>query len=113
MERTAETLPQAARSAPDEPRLHGVDGRTRTAKRTRELYHAFLNTIGRETSLAERTLIVDAVALVMESEALAARASRGEPVDADLRVRVQWCPGTCPGSPRLSAAPCSARACGR
>lgn len=79
---------KATASVANSPRLRGVDGRTRTAQRWRALYAEFAAALGHDPSPAERELLVDAAALALDSEMLAASAARGERVDPDLRVRV-------------------------
>jgi hypothetical protein len=78
----------APRSAPDPARLPGVDGRLRSAKRFRALAQELTVALPRPPGPALLPLILDAAALAVESEALAARAASGERIDPDLRVRV-------------------------
>jgi len=68
--------------------LPGVDGRTRRAKRFRSLVDDLTVAIGRPPSPTDRTLILDAAALALESESLAAQAAAGARVDPDVRVRI-------------------------
>ncbi len=87
MNNTPETDHLAATSVAGVP-LPGVDGRTRRAKRFRQLVADISAALGRPPSPTDRTLILDAAALALESESLAAQAAAGARIDPDVRVRV-------------------------
>ena len=89
MQHAAETPPKGPPKVAEVPlRLDTVDGRTRTARRCRTIYADLAAALGREPTPADRALLVDAVVLALESEALAAKTVAGGPTDPDLRVRL-------------------------
>ncbi len=88
-----DTALKAPRSAPGAPEFRpplppGIDRRTRPARRLLALAREFAAVLGRLPSETEAPLVLDAAALALESETLAARAASGEQIDPDLRVRV-------------------------
>jgi hypothetical protein len=75
-------------------RLHrrgrGTDGRTRDAKRFRDLFDAFANSLGGLAGLSEadRSLARMAATLQLRAEAMQADAAKGLDIDAEQLVRV-------------------------
>jgi hypothetical protein len=71
-------------------RLHkkgDADGRSREARRFRDLLHGFCRDLDREPREADRALARQAAALTLEAEALQAKIASGADVDADALVR--------------------------
>lgn len=64
------------------------DGRTRRARRFKELVADFEAGFGSATGPRENALIRQAAAVAVEAEGIQARILRGEPVDTDVLVRV-------------------------
>ena len=64
--------------------LQGIDGRSRTARRFRDLYRAYLS----ETNGAHEELCKQAASLVLQRELLDAAMVRGETVDTLQLVRL-------------------------
>ncbi|MGP9818980.1 hypothetical protein ACTZWW_03100 [Salinarimonas sp. NSM] len=90
-----EPKPEARPMSPDEARRERrrlrervvIDRRTRAARRLAELEAAFLADL-QAPSEADRALAKQAAALTVESERLAARIARSEPVDHEQAVRL-------------------------
>jgi hypothetical protein len=90
-----ETATEARPMSPDEARRERrrlrervvIDRRTRAARRLAELEAAFLADL-QAPSEADRALAKQAAALTVESERLAARIARSEPVDHEQAVRL-------------------------
>ena len=79
-----------ARSAVENgSRLHvqGVDGRSASARRFRDLYQGFCRDLGDDPSEADKALARSAVALAVNGELLQAKLAAGEAVDPDELVR--------------------------
>jgi hypothetical protein len=72
----------SSRSSLSNGRLSGVDGRTKDARRFRDLVEQFSSDVGGVSSEAERQLVKSAATLVIEGEKLQARCAAGEEVDA-------------------------------
>ncbi|MEN3793371.1 hypothetical protein [Fulvimarina sp. MAC3] len=70
--------------------LTGIDGRSASARRFRDLARDFAGELGGEDALTapQRALVRHAAAVVLESEALQAAIVRGEDVDHEQLVRV-------------------------
>jgi hypothetical protein len=70
--------------------LKGVDARSATARRFRDLVDDFTRDLGGEDVLtvADRTLIRQAAAITLQVEQLQAAIIRGEPVDEDKLIRL-------------------------
>jgi hypothetical protein len=70
--------------------LAGVDGRTATARRYRDLIADFARDLGGadRLSTADHGLLRQAATLTLRAEQLQAAVVRGEPVDGDLLVRL-------------------------
>ena len=70
--------------------LAGIDGRSATARRYRDLVMSFADDLGGAVGLteAQRALVFQAASLVVQSEAMASAAIRGELVDAEQTTRV-------------------------
>jgi hypothetical protein len=68
----------------------GIDGRTRPARRFRDLFTAFADSLGGEAGLSEadRALVKMAASLTIQSEAMQADAAKGLDVNAEDLVRV-------------------------
>jgi hypothetical protein len=66
----------------------GVDGRTRPARRHRELVSTLIAELGRAPDAREALLISNAAALVLQGERLTAQAIRGERIDEAAAIRV-------------------------
>jgi len=64
--------------------LGAVDGRSREARRWRDLYHSFLNQTGNKHDQMVRSL----ASLVLRREQLDARIAVGEDIDTDLLLRL-------------------------
>lgn len=67
--------------------LMGVDGRSATARRFRDLVRSYESEF-ESTSEADRNLIRQAALLALKSEQLQAAVVRGEPVDADTLTKL-------------------------
>ena len=79
-----------ARSAVENgSRLHvqGVDGRSASARRFRDLYQGFCRDLGDDPSGADKALARSAAALAVNGELLQAKLAAGEAVDPDELVR--------------------------
>jgi hypothetical protein len=79
-----------ARSAVENgSRLHvrGVDGRSASARRFRDLYQGFCRDLGDDPSESDKALARTAAALATNGEFLQARLAAGEAVDPDALVR--------------------------
>ncbi len=74
----------------DVPYMPRTDGRFRAARRWRTLYSELASTLADDPDAAERTLLVDAASLALESEQMAERAASGERVDPELRLKVSY-----------------------
>ena len=72
------------------PKRSRVDGRSATARRFRRLCKAFAGDLGGEESLtaAERALVQQAAAMVLQAEDTQAALLRGEAVGSDDLVRL-------------------------
>jgi hypothetical protein len=68
--------------------LRGVDGRSATARRYRDLRDALLAELGRVPSTSEQALCREAAALAVRSEAMQAALVNGEPVNDFQLTRV-------------------------
>jgi hypothetical protein len=70
--------------------LPGIDGRSKSARRYRDLIRAYAGDLGGEANLTEiqRSAVRQAAALTVQSESMQAQIIRGEMVDADQLVRV-------------------------
>jgi hypothetical protein len=68
--------------------LEGVDGRTATARRFRDICRAYEVEIGGLVSEVERDLIRQAAGLTLRSEQMQAAIVRGEMVDNDQLIRI-------------------------
>jgi hypothetical protein len=68
--------------------LEGIDGRSPTARRFRDLVAAFEAEIGGNLTEAERGLIKQAAALTIRAEQLQADIVNGKPVDSDALIRI-------------------------
>ena len=79
-----------ARSAVENgSRLHvqGVDGRSASARRFRDLYQGFCRDLGDDPSEADKAVARTAAALATNGEILQAKLAAGEAVDPDALVR--------------------------
>jgi hypothetical protein len=89
---TAERLPSTRNAVSNGSRLHrrGIDGRTRDAKRFRDLFESFASSLGGEERLSEadRALTRMAATLTVKSETMQASIAAGGEVDAEQLVRV-------------------------
>jgi hypothetical protein len=87
-----ERLPSTRNAVSNGSRLHrrGIDGRTRDAKRFRDLFESFAKGLGGEERLSEadRALARMAASLTVKSEAMQAEVAKGGEVDAEQLVRV-------------------------
>jgi hypothetical protein len=85
-------LPSTRNAVSNGSRLHrrGIDGRTRDAKRFRDLFESFARQLGGEAHLSEadRALARMAASLTVKSEAMQAQVAKGGEVDAEQLVRV-------------------------
>jgi hypothetical protein len=85
-------LPSARNAVSNGSRLHrrGIDGRTRDARRFRDLFESFVDGLGGDGKLteAERALARTAASLAVKSEAMQAEVAAGGDVDAEQLVRV-------------------------
>jgi hypothetical protein len=86
--------------------LHGVDNRSTAARRFRDLCIGFAREAGADLTETETTLIRQAAATSLQSEALQAQLARGEPVDTDMIIRLS-------SEARRILAPITARAARR
>ena len=68
--------------------LDGVDGRSATARRFRDICRAYELELGDPISELERDLIRQAAGLTLRFEQMQARIVRGELVDNDLLIRL-------------------------
>lgn len=68
--------------------LYGVDNRSTAARRFRDLCIGFAREAGADLTETETTLIRQAAATSLQSEALQAQLARGEPVDTDMIIRL-------------------------
>jgi hypothetical protein len=68
--------------------LVGIDGRSPTARRFRDLVAAFEAEIGGNLTEVERGLVKQAAALTIRAEQLQADIVNGKPVDSDALIRV-------------------------
>src|SRR3984957_17512277 len=88
----ADRLPSTRNAVSNGSRLHrrGIDGRTRDAKRFRDLFESFAQSLGGEERLSEadRALARMAASLTVKSEAMQADVAKGVEVDAEQLVRV-------------------------
>ncbi len=88
----AERLPSTRNAVSNGSRLHrrGIDGRTRDAKRFRDLFESFARQLGGEERLSEadRALARTAASLTVKSEAMQAQVAAGGEVDAEQLVRI-------------------------
>jgi hypothetical protein len=89
---TAERLPSTRNAVTNGSRLHrrGIDGRTRDAKRFRDLFESFVESLGGKAGLSEadRALARMAASLTVKSEAMQAEVAKGVEVDTEQLVRV-------------------------
>ena len=88
----AERLPSTRNAVSNGSRLHrrGIDGRTRDAKRFRDLFESFVESLGGKAGLSEAdsALARMAASLTVKSEAMQAQVAAGGEVDAEQLVRV-------------------------
>jgi hypothetical protein len=88
----ADRLPSTRNAVTNGSRLHrrGIDGRTRDAKRFRDLFESFVESIRGKAGLSEadRALARMAASLTVKSEAMQAQVANGGDVDAEQLVRV-------------------------
>jgi hypothetical protein len=77
-----------ARMSNEKVLLRGVDGRSATARRYRDLRDALLVELGGVPSTVEQALCRQAAALTVRSEAMQAALVNGEPVDDEQLTRV-------------------------
>lgn len=70
--------------------LQGVDGRSASARRFRDLVREFTAELGGDTIMTEpmRAMVRQASAVTVEAERMQATIIRGEPVDTEQLVRV-------------------------
>lgn len=70
--------------------LAGIDGRSASARRYRDLQIAFADDLGGADKLSEadKALCRQAAAVTVQSEGMQSKIVRGEPVDAEQLVRV-------------------------
>jgi hypothetical protein len=68
--------------------LVGIDGRSPTARRFRDLMQAFEAEIGGDLTEVERGLVKQAAALTLRSEQMQADIVNGKPVDSDALIRI-------------------------
>jgi hypothetical protein len=68
--------------------LVGIDGRSSTARRFRDLVAAFEAEIGGDLVEVERGLVKQAAALTIRAEQLQADIVNGKPVDSDALIRI-------------------------
>ena len=70
--------------------LPNVDGRSRSARRYRDIVSALVAERGGEAALSEseKALVRSAASLTVQSEAMAAAMVRGEPIDPEQMTRV-------------------------
>ena len=67
--------------------MQGVDGRSASARRFRDLYQGFCRDLGDDPSEADKALARSAAALAVNGELLQAKLAAGEAVDPDELVR--------------------------
>src|SRR5271163_4300610 len=88
----AARMPSARNAVTNGSRLHrrGIDGRTRNARRFRDLFESFAESLGGEERLSEadRALARMAASLAVKSETMQAEVAAGGEVDAEQLVRV-------------------------
>jgi hypothetical protein len=76
-------------------RLHakGIDGRTRDARRFRDLVASFSESLGGESALgeADKALVRNAAALAVKAERMQAAIVKGEDVDLEGLTRLSNC----------------------
>jgi len=68
--------------------LVGIDMRSPTARRYRDLVRANEAEIGKELSEAEKGLVKQAAALTLQAEQMQADIVNGKPVDSDVLIRI-------------------------
>ena len=70
--------------------LHGIDGRSASARRYRDLQISFADDLGGAAALteADKSLVRQAAALTVKSEEMQGAIIRGEPVDDEQLVRL-------------------------
>jgi hypothetical protein len=68
--------------------LEGVDGRTASARRFRDLVRAYENEVGGNLTEVDRGLIRQAAALTFKAETLQSDLVNGNPVDGDQLIRL-------------------------
>jgi hypothetical protein len=87
-----ERLPSTRNAVSNGSRLHrrGIDGRTRDAKRFRDLFESFSQSLGGKERLSEadRALVRMAATLQVKSETMQAEVAAGGDVDAEQLVRI-------------------------
>jgi len=88
----AERLPSTRNAVSNGSRLHrrGIDGRTRPAKRFRDVFESFAASLGGMAGLSEadRALARTAASLAVKAETMQAEVAAGGEVDAEQLVRV-------------------------
>ncbi len=87
----ARPSPQGRSAVSNGTRLvEGVDGRSSSSRRFRDLCRALADDLGGEASLteAERLTVRNAAAVTVASEAMQGRILRGEPVDPEELTRL-------------------------
>jgi hypothetical protein len=88
----ANRMPSTRNAVTNSSRLHrrGIDGRSREARRFRDLFERFAESLGGESRLteAERTLARTAASLAVKAEAMQAAVADGQDVDSEQLVRV-------------------------
>ena len=85
-------MPSTRNAVTNGSRMHrrGVDGRTRDARRFRDLFESFVEGLGGESKInePERSLCRTAASLAVKSEAMQASVAAGGDVDTEQLVRV-------------------------
>lgn len=86
--RTAGTPIKGGRNRDGTDGLHGVDLRTRSARRWRTLFHSFNHAATAPDGMTRENLCRRAATLTLELERLDTLAAAGKPLDGDLLVRL-------------------------
>jgi hypothetical protein len=68
--------------------LVGIDGRSPTARRFRDLMQAFEAEIGGDLSQSDMAMVKQAAALAIQAEQMQADIVNGKPVDSDVLIRI-------------------------
>jgi hypothetical protein len=72
------------------PRHGGPDGRSREARRWRDLHQAFVEQLNHTPNAAESVLLRNAADLALASETMSAAIARGEVIDAEELGRMSF-----------------------